>query len=148
MPILTLFGPPPPPTLLERFNEAVATTGENLSARLEEIVLGKREIDAALLEELEATLLAADLGMPTTQEVLAAVRERADSHQIENPRELRSLIKEQLLGILTRAGSSAPRHSAEPPVVILVVGVNGVGKTTTIGKLAHQLKSGGKEVLL
>ncbi len=146
MPIQTLFGPPPPPTLLERFQEAVAAAGENLGSQLEAAVLGKKEIDAAVLEKLETAMLSADLGMATTQEVLKAVHERAERNQLADLGELRGLIKEHLLKILT-AGSAA-RPVAEPPVVIFVVGVNGVGKTTTIGKLAHQLKGGGKEVLL
>ncbi len=152
MPIQTLFGPPPPPGLLERFQKAVASTRENFSARLDEALGGKKEIDAALLEELEAALLGADLGVTTTRELLEAVRERADRKQIANAAELRSLLKDQLLEILSRAGggvSQAGGTEAPPvPLVILVVGVNGTGKTTTIAKLAHLLKSQGKQVLL
>jgi fused signal recognition particle receptor len=148
MAIQTLFGPPPPPSLFERFKEAVSSTRESLTARIEEAVGAAKEIDAAVLEQLEATLLSADLGVVTTNELLEAVKQRAGRQQIGNAQELRNLLKEQLLQILTRNGAGADRPTAEPPVVILIVGVNGVGKTTTIGKLAHQLRSGGKEVLL
>jgi fused signal recognition particle receptor len=151
MPIQSLFGPPPPPSLFDRFKKAVASTRETLSAKLEEAVAGKKEIDAALLAHLETMLLSADLGPTTTQDLLKAVKERAE----KTPRggdtaaEVRNILKEELLGILTRAGSGAPANpTAEPPVVLMIVGVNGVGKTTTIGKLAYQLKSSGKEVLL
>jgi fused signal recognition particle receptor len=149
MPIQTLFGPPPPPSLLERFQEAVGKTRANLGAKLEEAVLGKKEIDAAVLDQLETTLLGADLGVATTTDLLNAVRDRAARQQLSSAAELRALLQEQLLEILKRAGSGkAVNPTADPPVVILVVGVNGVGKTTTIGKLANQLKSGGHEVLL
>src|SRR5258708_2107500 len=151
MPIQTLFGPPPPPSVFERFKKAVASTREVLGTKLEEAVRGKREIDAALLEQLETMLLAADLGVTTTNELLKAVKERASTANIEGnfAAGVRAILKEELLGILNRAGSGAGDPStAEPPVVILMVGVNGVGKTTTIGKLAHQLTQGGKQVLL
>jgi fused signal recognition particle receptor len=151
MPIQSLFGPPPPPSLFDRFKKAVASTRETLSAKLEEVVAGKKEIDAALLDQLETTLLAADLGVTTTQELLTAVKDRAAKRPRggDTATEVRDILKEELLGILTRAGSGAPANpTADPPVVLMIVGVNGVGKTTTIGKLAHQLKSNGKEVLL
>ena len=156
MPILTLFGPPPPPDLLERFQKAVESTRKTLTTPVDELFLGKKEIDAALLEELEVTLLAADLGPATTRDLLDAVRHGSGRKQISNGQELRALLKEQLLEILTQAGSGAAGSAAAGPgpgempvpVVILVVGVNGAGKTTTIGKLAYQLKRGGKEVLL
>ena len=151
MPIQTLFGPPPPPSVFERFKKAVTSTREALGAKLEEAVRGKLEVDAALLDHLETTLLSADMGVTTTQELLKAVKERAATANIQGDiaAGVRAILKEELLGILTRAGSGAPAApTAEPPVVILIVGVNGVGKTTTIGKLAHQLTLGGKQVLL
>jgi fused signal recognition particle receptor len=151
MPIQSLFGPPPPPSLFDRFKKAVASTRETLSAKLEEAVAGKKEIDAALLSHLETMLLAADLGPTTTQELLKAVKERAEKQPRggDTAAEVRNILKEELLGILTRAGSGAPANpTAEPPVVLMIVGVNGVGKTTTIGKLAYQLKGSGKQVLL
>lgn len=151
MPILTIFGPPPPPDLLERFQKAVESTRKTLATPVDELFLGKKEIDAALLDELEITLLAADLGPATTRELLDAVRHGSGGKQITNGQELRALLKERLLEILTQAGSGAEsggQAGMPVPLVILVVGVNGVGKTTTIGKLAYQLKRGGKEVLL
>lgn len=150
MPIQTLFGPPPPPSVFERFKKAIASKGETLGAKLEEAVRGKREIDEALLTQLENTLLAADLGVVTTQEIIKQVRERAEKmHEGDAADIVRKVVKEELLGILNRAGSGGPAApTAEPPVVIMMVGVNGVGKTTTIGKLAHQLTQGGKQVLL
>ena len=107
-----------------------------------------KEIDARTLDDLEATLIAADLGTVTTSEVLAAMREKVERRLIGDTGELKRLLQQELLTILRRAEESRPKVVAEPPEVILIVGVNGVGKTTTIGKLAHALRAQGKTVLL
>jgi fused signal recognition particle receptor len=132
---------------LDRMKQAVERTRETLNRPLEDVFSLGKEIDRQTLQELEASLIAADLGVATTQHVLAQLREKADRKQIKDVAELKRLLKQELLDILTRA-DSAPRPVAEPPEVILVVGVNGTGKTTSIGKLAHVLKSQGKSVLL
>jgi fused signal recognition particle receptor len=134
--------------LLQRMKQAVERTRENLSARIEEVVSFGKEIDRDTLDDLEASLLAADLGTTTTQEVLATLRERADRKQIGDAGELKRLLKQELLGILSKANSQPPRAVEGEPEVILVVGVNGTGKTTTIGKLAYVLHQQGKSVLL
>jgi fused signal recognition particle receptor len=137
--------------LFERMKQAVMRTRENLNERIDEVVsvvpLGK-EIDRDTLDMLEATLFAADLGTSTTKEVLDRLREKADRKQIADAGELKRLLKEELLNILTRA--NIPPIEPEPgdPEVILVVGVNGTGKTTSIGKLAYRLKQQGNSVLL
>jgi fused signal recognition particle receptor len=131
---------------LDRMKQAVARTRENLNRPIEDVFLGK-EIDRETLAALEASLIAADLGVPTTRHVLEQLREKADRKQIKDVAELKRLLKQELLGILTRA-EAQPRQVAEPPEVILVVGVNGTGKTTSIGKLAHVLRAQGKSVLL
>jgi fused signal recognition particle receptor len=150
MPIQTLFGPPPPPTVFERLQEAVSSTRQNLAERIEEAVHGQKEIDAGLLEHLEATLLGADLGVTTTTEVLDKVRQQVDRKQVSDAGQLTGMIKQELLEILKRTDAQPenPRRAREFPQVVLVIGVNGVGKTTTIGKLAHQLISDHKRVLL
>jgi fused signal recognition particle receptor len=149
--IQTLFGSldeePQKPGFLDRMKQAVQRTRENLSERIEEVVSLGKEIDRSTLDDLEATLLGADLGNTTTQEVLAALREKVDRKQIGNVEELKRVLKEELLNILSRANMQ-PATAVEPPEVILVVGVNGTGKTTTIGKLASVLRSQGKTVLL
>jgi fused signal recognition particle receptor len=150
--IQTLFGSLEPEekktSLFERMKQAVTRTRENLTERIEEVVSFRKEIDATTLDDLEATLIAADLGSTTTREVLSAMREKVDRKQIGDTTELKRVLKDELLIILNRAAESKPKVVAAPPEVILVVGVNGVGKTTTIGKLAHSLRAQGKTVLL
>ncbi len=136
------------PSFLERMKEAVTRTRENLSERIEEVVSLGKEIDRATLDDLEGTLLGADLGTTTTREVLEKLREKADRKQIRNLDELKRLLKEQILAILTATDSQPVTRVEGTPEVILVVGVNGTGKTTTIGKLAQVFRSSGKTVLL
>jgi len=149
--IQTLFGSldeQQKPSFLDRMKEAVTRTRENLSERIEEAVAFTKEIDRGTLDELEATLIGADLGTATTREVLDKLREKADRKQIKDVSELKRLLKEELLRILSAANSQPVRKVEGTPEVILVVGVNGTGKTTTIGKLAQVFRSQGKTVLL
>ncbi|MGH9546214.1 MAG: signal recognition particle-docking protein FtsY [Terriglobales bacterium] len=136
------------PSFLDRMKEAVTRTRENLSERIDEVVSFGKEIDRSTLDDLEATLLGADLGSTTTHEVLEKLREKADRKQIGNVDELKRLLKEEILAILTAADSRPVARVEGTPEVILVVGVNGTGKTTTIGKLAQVLRADGKTVLL
>ena len=145
--IQTLFGPPPDPGLLDRFKTAVAKTREDLTEQLDDLVQGKKEIDADLLDELEMMLINADIGVRTATEVLDEVRERLDRDQLKDPAELKDHIARHLLDVLHASGPKE-HPAAKPPEVILVVGVNGTGKTTTIGKLAHRFSREGKKVLL
>jgi len=149
--IQTLFGSleeEKKPSFLDRMKEAVSRTRENLAERIEEAVSFGKEIDRNTLDDLEATLIGADLGTTTTQEVLGKLREKADRKQIKDVEELKRLLKEELLAILARAQSRPAERVETGPEVILVVGVNGTGKTTTIGKLAGLLRGQGKTVLL
>src|SRR5204863_7653553 len=147
--IQTLFGTPEKKDgLFDRLKEAVSRTRENLSERIDEAVASSKEIDRNTLDDLEATLLGADLGSATTHEVLEKLRERADRKQIKSVEELKSLLKAELLRILTRANTPPVERPEGVPEVVLVVGVNGSGKTTTIGKLAQTVRSDGKTVLL
>ena len=136
------------PGFFDRMKQAVTRTRENLSARIDDIVSIGKEIDRNTLDDLEATLLSADLGTATTQQVLGTLRERADRKQIKDVDELKRLLKEELLAILSSANSRPVNRVDGTPEVILVVGVNGTGKTTTIGKLSQVFRSQGKNVLL
>jgi fused signal recognition particle receptor len=145
--IQTLFGPPPDPTLYDRFKKAVAKTRDSLVEQIDDIFQGRKVIDEQLLDELEMTLISADVGVRTTSEILESIREKLSRQQLANPAELKLHLAQYMMEILTGSGSAAVLQVA-PPEVILMVGVNGTGKTTTIGKLAHHLKSEGKKVLL
>jgi fused signal recognition particle receptor len=146
--IQTLFGnTEEKPSFFERMKQAVTRTRENLIERIDEAAGFRGEIDRDTLDGLEATLLAADLGSATTGQVLANLREKVDRKQIGDVEELKRVLKEELRGILTAAEKPVNSVDGEPEV-ILVVGVNGTGKTTTIGKLAHNLRAQGKSVLL
>jgi len=149
--IQTLFGSldeEQKPSLIERMKEAVSRTRENLAERIEEVVSIGKEIDRSTLDDLEATLIGADLGTTTTHEVLEKLRDKADRKQIKDVNELKRLLKEELLAILTSTGSQPVTKVDGTPEVILVVGVNGTGKTTTIGKLAQVFRAQGKTVVM
>jgi len=147
--IQSLFGSPPPtePNLLERLKAGIQKTRAGLMEKIEDAVSGRKEIDAAVLEELEYALITADIGAKTTAEILERLRQRVDRHLVGDAAELKSLIREHLLEILEATERPLP-HVAEPPAVILVVGVNGAGKTTSIGKLTRRFQSEGRSVLL
>jgi len=136
------------PGFLDRMKQAVTRTRENLADRIDEVVSFGKEIDRNTLDDLEAILIGADLGSTTTREVLGNLREKADRKQIQNIEELKRLLKEELLAILSAASSRPVSKVDGTPEVILVVGVNGTGKTTTIGKLSQVFRSQGKNVLL
>ena len=147
--IQTLFGSTEEkPSFLKRMKEAVTRTRESLSERIEDAVGMRPEIDRETLDDLEASLISADLGSATTNQVLEALREKVDRKQIGDAAELKRVLKQELLNILTSADKQPVARVDGEPEVILVVGVNGVGKTTSIGKLAHVLRSQGKTVLL
>jgi len=146
--IQTLFGSvPQEPTLLEKLKSGVEKTRAGLVSRLEDVIGVQKKIDADLLDELEYTLIGADIGVATTQEILDRIRQRVERHLVNDSAELKSLIREHLLEILEAAQRPIMRVE-EPPAVVMVVGVNGAGKTTTIGKLAQMYRGDGRSVLL
>jgi fused signal recognition particle receptor len=146
--IQTLFGSvEQEPSLLDKLKSGVQKTRAGLVNALEDALQGKKEIDSDLLDELEATLIAADIGVRTTTEILDTIRQRVERHQLADVAELRGLIRERLLEILQASERAMPVVS-EPPAVIMVVGVNGSGKTTTIGKLAQRFKNEQRPTLL
>ena len=149
--IQTLFGSlgeEKKPSFIERMKEAVSRTRENLAERIEDVVSIGKEIDRSTLHDLEATLIGADLGTTTTHEVLEKLRDKADRKQIKDVGELKRLLKEELLAILTSTTARPLTNVDGPPEVIMVVGVNGAGKTTTIGKLAQVFRAQGRTVLM
>jgi fused signal recognition particle receptor len=136
-----------------RFRRAVSATRESLSERLDSVFQGLKQIDENLLDELEEALIAADIGVATTQHILETVRRGVARKQINDLDALKAAIKAELLQILRQSErqgvaseTSVPLDVA--PYVMMVVGVNGVGKTTTIGKLAQRIKAEGNDVLI
>jgi fused signal recognition particle receptor len=130
-----------------RMKDAVTRTRDQLSSKLGDLVAMTRTVDEAALEDLEAALLTSDLGVQTTTDILDALRERARHQAIDGGAELRTLLKEQIRGILM-APQGAVAEPASGPKVTFLVGVNGAGKTTTSGKLASWLQGQGRTVLL
>lgn len=149
MEFITLFGTPKrEPTVFEKIKEAVTQTKENFTERIQDLVQGKKEIDAEMLDELEAIMIGADIGVTTTTEILDSIRDQVSRHILQDPAQLKNAVKDELRKILD-INYTPPQQVAEGnPFVILMVGVNGVGKTTTIGKLADRFKKNGKKVLL
>jgi len=148
MAIQTLFGSvPQEPNLLDRLKAGIEKTRAGFVERVEDLIAGKKEISPELLEELEYTLITADIGVRTTTEILERIRERVDRSMVNNSGELKQLIREHLLEVL-QATERPLAQVREAPAVVMVVGVNGSGKTTTIGKLTNRFKSEGRSVLL
>jgi fused signal recognition particle receptor len=151
--IQTLFGSlkeeeePKKKGFLDRMKQAVSRTRESLEERIDGVLSLTRTVDEPALEELEMSLIASDIGVTTAAEIVSTLRERAKREQIRDGAELKDLLKAQLKSLLDEQQPS-PRTVASPPEVILLVGVNGTGKTTTSGKLAAYFRGQGKTVLL
>ncbi|MFN2516905.1 MAG: signal recognition particle-docking protein FtsY [Pyrinomonadaceae bacterium] len=136
-----------------RFRRAVSATRESLSERLDTVFQGLKQIDENLLDELEEALIAADIGVATTQHILETVRRGVARKQINDLDALKLAIKDELLKILRQSeeqgvASETSIAADVSPYVMMIVGVNGVGKTTTIGKLAQRIKAEGNDVLI
>src|SRR5437773_11242992 len=147
----------PEPEFIEKFKEAVASTRENLADRIDSVIGVRREIDATVLDELEEVLIGADIGAQTSIGIIEKARQQVNRKQLSDVNELKRLIKSELREILdtaerNRARGTVASETEVPleirPYIIMVVGVNGVGKTTTIGKLAQRIKAEGNEVLI
>ena len=139
-------------SLLDRLKQSVSKTRSQIAAKVEDLISGEKKIDPDLLTKLENALLAADLGPRTTHQILEIVRQKLERHALNNTADLKTELKNQLLIALrplpVSPNGSASAEQATRPHVIFVVGVNGTGKTTTIGKLAHRLRQDGKSVVL
>jgi fused signal recognition particle receptor len=133
--------------LLQHLRSGLKRTQEALVGRMEAVFSGKI-LDEGSLGELEEILLSADVGVATTEKILASLRENVKRGSVKDPWQLKKVIKDELLSLLDKAKNEGgiPEHAG--PRVILVLGVNGTGKTTTIAKLAHRYQERGKSVLL
>jgi fused signal recognition particle receptor len=136
-------------SLFQRLSERLAKTKESLVYRIDTLFLGKKEIDLELLDDLEEILITADIGVNTAQELLEEARRKVKRQELSDPQTLKKVIKEKIRSFITE--SDRPAELVMPdkgPFIIMVVGVNGVGKTTTIGKIAHKFTNAGQSVLL
>jgi fused signal recognition particle receptor len=133
----------------EKLKKGLSRTHQGFVEKMDRLFLGKKTIDGDLLDELEALLFSADLGVKTSNQLIEAVRQGLKRGELKEPDKVKDFIKEEIFRIL----KSGERPlcidlSQTKPFIFMVVGVNGVGKTTTIGKIAHQYSSQGKKVLI
>jgi fused signal recognition particle receptor len=134
--------------MFQRLKSRLARTRHNLTDGLADLLLGRKSIDADLLEELETLLLTADVGVETTTRVIDELGDRVKRKELSDPQALSGALKELLLEILRNDERPVTKASPGKPQVILMVGVNGAGKTTTIGKLTKRLLEEGDSVML
>ena len=137
-----------PESLYLRLKTQLGKTRTGLGSALSVVALGNRAIDQDLLEEIETSLLMADVGMEVTTEIITKLEESVEKHQLKDGSALQALLKQQLLELLEPVSQPLIIPEKQGPYVILVVGVNGVGKTTTIGKLAQRIQQQGHSVML
>ncbi|MFH0810283.1 MAG: signal recognition particle-docking protein FtsY [Pseudomonadota bacterium] len=130
-----------------KLRECLSHTRDTFVPRLDRLVLGKRQIDDELLDELEEILITSDLGVHTTQRLIDAVKEKVQRRELRDADRLKEALRAEIADIVRPEAAALDVETAKP-FVIMVVGVNGVGKTTTIGKIASQLTGQGKRVLL
>ncbi len=131
-----------------RIKTGLSRTKANLSEQLGNLFLGAKEIDDDLLEEIETLLLTADVGVAATSEIIERLTDKVARKQLADAQALYASLKEELAGLLQQVEQPLDPSAPDGPFVILMVGVNGVGKTTTIGKLAKRFQSEGKSVML
>lgn len=129
----------------QKIKEGLLKTRENLTSKIDSIVTIGRKIDEELLEELEEILILADIGISTTSKIIEGIRQKAKERKIYDASQIKELLAEEVYEILQK---DVEPFTLTSPMVILIVGVNGVGKTTTIGKLAYLYKKEGKKVML
>ena len=137
-----------PESLYLRLKTQLGKTRTGLGTALSAVALGTRAIDQDLLEEIETSLLMADVGMDVTTDIIANLEQSVEKHQLQDASALQALLKQQLFEILEPVSQPLVIPEKQGPFVILVVGVNGVGKTTTIGKLAQRIQQQGHSVML
>ncbi|MGQ9806504.1 MAG: signal recognition particle-docking protein FtsY [Chlorobiales bacterium] len=135
-----------------RLKEGLAKTRENLFGKISRLVKGKTKIDDEFLEELEQILISADVGVGATLKIIESISARAKKERYTSEQELDSMLRDEIQKLMRDARETTVVDFDAPlpkkPYVIMVVGVNGVGKTTSIGKMAHNYKSAGKKVLI
>ncbi|MFZ3064128.1 MAG: signal recognition particle-docking protein FtsY [Nitrospirota bacterium] len=133
--------------ILDIFKKGLEKTKGGFVTKVESLLLGKKQIDKGLLDELEEILISADVGVKTTTALIKKIEERLQRRELDDPARLIACLKDEIRDIFSKIDNGLNIESSKP-FVMLVIGVNGAGKTTTIGKLAHRYKNEGKSVLL
>ena len=137
----------------ENLNKGLEKTKDSVLKKMARVVVGKTTVDDEVLDNLEEVLITSDVGVDTTLKIIERIEERVSKDKYMGAGELNSMLKEEIVGLLSESNKQSYEEFSvdkkdNAPYVIMVVGVNGVGKTTTIGKLAHQFKQDGKKVYL
>jgi fused signal recognition particle receptor len=135
----------------EDLDRGLEKTKQSFFNKITRAILGKSKVDDEVLDNLEEVLISSDVGVATTLKIIDRIQKRVDRDKVLNTDELNTVLKEEITGLLVDSNISLEQNkqlNPNEPYVIMVVGVNGVGKTTTIGKLAHQFKTSGKKVML
>lgn len=137
---------------LEKLKQGLTKTRENIISKVKSLISSKTKIDEDLLDSLEEILILGDVGYGTTTKIIENIRARVKKEKYEDAAAVDQLLKEEIENLLSNGSSNNESHFEIPtiqkPYVIMIVGVNGVGKTTTIGKLAYNYKTSGKKVLI
>jgi fused signal recognition particle receptor len=136
-------------TFLEKLKAGLSKTHQGFAEKIDQLILGKKSIDQDLLDELEGLLFSADLGVKTSSQLIEGVQKGLKRGELDEPEKVKDFIKQEIFQIL-KSGENplSIDFSQTKPFLFMVVGVNGVGKTTTIAKIAHQYSSQGKKVLI
>jgi len=139
---------PKKPSFFEKLMGGLAKTRNDITNKIDSILKAYKKVDEELFDELEEVLVTADVGVNTTMTLIDNLRARVKEEKISEPNEVKELLKDEIKKLMVEANMNYKLNIEPSPAIILVVGVNGVGKTTTIGKLAYNLKKQGKKVLI
>ena len=130
----------------EKLKQGLNKTKDSFDEKINQVFQSFRKVDEELLEELEEVLILSDIGVETSERIIASLRERVKKEKIQDEQEVKQALKQEIQKILDEVDTNM--HLEGKPAIILVVGVNGVGKTTSIGKIANRLKQNGKKVVI
>ncbi len=134
--------------ILDKLKSGLAKTRKDMSNKIEDILSGYKGVDDELFDDLEDVLVSADVGVGPTMKIIQGLRESVRENRITDPMEVKELLKDEIKSLMIKSVTSNNLELEPHPSVVLVVGVNGVGKTTTIGKMAYSFKNSGKKVLI
>lgn len=132
-------------SFFNRLKDGLFKTRKNITEKINDVLLSFKSVDEELFEELEEILITADVGVGTTMQILSNLRRQVKEQNVKDPMAVKELLKQEIMQIM---GTDSERIGQHSPEIILIIGVNGVGKTTSIGKIANRLKKSGKKVII